>query len=213
MPVDGLRCLHAPTTALEAIRVAPQFRLFVLPVMQTSPLMHGADATIKGTDGTSVLTTIEMRLSRGGSRYVNIKDGSGALRARMFGTHASALIYSAEPIYDGQQPSAKAKDGTFAWAKMWKKAMSLSDHYMICTATGQDTYEKKGSFEARSPSAATNSMAVTYKGGGCCLIEDKRSFYEITMPRGMDALLMVALVAVRDGALGPPTPASSGGGQ
>ena len=64
---------------------------------------------------------------------------------------------------------------------------------------------------------------MTYmKGGGCALIEANRAFddgelagskgYAITMARGMDPLLVVALLAVRDGALGPPTPASSGGG-
>ena len=222
VPTDDLRCLHEPTASLETIRVAPEFRIFILPVIQTSPVLHGADVTIKAADGTSVLTAIEMRQSgKNDKRYVNIKDGSGALRARMFGTHEAALIYSTTPAYEGQQPSAKTKDGTFAWAKMWKKVTSLSDHYMICLATNDDEYEKKGSFEARAPSAATPSMAVKYKGGGCCLIAYKAidegvmagsKGYEITMQRGMDALLMVALVAVRDGALGPPIPASGGGG-
>lgn len=228
VPVDGLRCLQAPTTALEVIRVAPQFRLFTLPVMHTSPdgsrHQFGADATVKASDSASILTTIEMRLinQRQNQRYVDIKDGDGALRARMFGTHASALIYSAAPAYEGQQPSAKTKDGTFAWAKMLKRATSLRDHYTVHAATGQDEYETKGSFEARGPSVGTTSMAVTYKGGGCCLIEYKAFHdegqlagthgYAITFARGMDALLMIALVAVRDGALGPPVPASSGGG-
>ena len=151
VPTDDLRCLHEPTASLETIRVAPEFRVFILPVIQTSPVLHGADVTIKAADGTSVLTAIEMRQSgKNDKRYVNIKDGSGALRARMFGTHEAALIYATTPAYEGQQPSAKTKDGTFAWAKMWKKVTSLSDHYMICLATNDDEYEKKGSADLAS---------------------------------------------------------------
>ena len=130
-------------------------------------------------------------------------------------------IYSFSPFLDGQAPSVESPrlaalghGDLYAWAKVWKKTSSLKDHFVVGMATAQDAYEKTGSFAAIAPSAASEGLAVTYQGTGCCLIERRNgeSHHTLTVARGMDLLLMIALVTLRDSVLLLVESSGGGGG-
>ena len=80
----------------------------------------------------------------------------------------------------------------------------------MCTKdTGDNEYEsaEAGSFEGTAPGTMSPKCSITYKGVGCCLVERKviewgdligTNAYSVTIAAGVDPMLMIAFVAIKD---------------
>ena len=100
----------------------------------------------------------------------------------------------------------------YAYAKVWKKVMSIEDEFHICMCTkdtGDNEYEaaEEGSFLGVAPGTMSPKCSVTYKGVGCCLVDRKvldwgdllgTNAYTVTMAAGVDPALFIAFVAIKD---------------
>ena len=210
-------------------------QVFFQPQFQQRVLYHGKqDATIKGMDG-SLLTLIEMRLDKKENRYFVINDGNRTPIAWVEGTYQSAQLLSSVPYFDNQAPS---NNGRYAWANITRNM--ITNTMTMRMASGALLESKDIGLGSKSmavtyiPVSGTatalvggTATAVGHEGSGCCLVDFQRRLpddlpaalklagqygYAMTLTRGMDPFLMIALVAVRDGALGLPLPASGGGG-
>ena len=50
----------------------------------------------------------------------------------------------------------------YAWAKVWKRSLSITDEFTICMATGDNEYEEaeKGTYKAIAPGKLSSKLMV-----------------------------------------------------
>lgn len=198
--------------------VPPTEKLTTLAVKQNYLSRHGitnatTDIKVKDIDG-KVYASVNAKSFQVRERAV-IDDANGTpvccILEKMLSVGPSYFIYSFKPYFDGQQPSGEKEGGKdlYAWAKVWKKVMSMIAEYEICMAVGDDTYQPPGSglFKAKAPAMASTKLQVTKDGRGCALIDRGVIGFDdfvdnvgwtLTISKGIDPVLMISLIAIAD---------------
>lgn len=191
----------------------PEDDVVVLAMKEKILSLSGQDFSIKSKDGKVVAIMQGKNLSLR-DRSV-LKDAAGepvaCILEKMLSMSISFFVYSFKPYFKGQEPTSEKQGGQplYAWAKVWKKSMSVTDEFHICMATGNNEYEpaNEGSYKALAPGYLSSQLMVTKGGQGCCLITRAElqwgdliggNHYEVSIAAGIDPILMVALVGIRD---------------
>lgn len=178
--------------------------------------LSSSDFTVKDKEGNLVAKLDGKNMSLR-TRTV-LMDAQGehvaCILEKVFSMSPSFFVYSFSPRYEGQQPTDETQydKPLYAYAKIWKKNMSIKDEFHICMCTkdtGDNEYEKaaEGSFEGKAPGTMSPKCSITYKGKGCALVDRKvldwgdligTNAYTVTMAPGVDPMLMIAFVAIKD---------------
>ena len=178
--------------------------------------LSGGDFSVKDMDGNVVAKLDGKNLSLRERTVVLDANGQpcACILEKIFAMSPAFFVYAFSPRYDGQQPTNETQNEMplYAYAKVWKKAMSIKDEFHICLCTkdtGDNEYEKaeEGSFTGLAPGTLSPKCQITYKGVGCALVDRKvldwgdligNNAYTLTMAAGVDPMLMVAFVAIKD---------------
>ena len=75
------------------------------------------------------------------------------------------FIYSFKPYFNGQKPTGEKQDGKdlYAWAKVWKRLVAVTDEFEICMAVNDNEYQQPehGLFKAVAPSMLSPKLMVS----------------------------------------------------
>jgi len=201
-PVDAYKGLAPPTE-----------KTTVFAVKQKLLTLTGQAMSIKDKENKLIAKIDGKILSIRDRCVIHGADGQPAccIIERILSVSKSYFVYSYKPYFEGQKPSGEKMDGAdlYAWAKIWKRLVAITDEFEICMAVGDDEYEAAdaGSYKAKAPSMTSPKLQVEKQGKGCALVERKVidfgelidiNGWELTVAKGIDPVLMIALISVKD---------------
>jgi len=191
----------------------PTDKTTIVAIKQKLLSLTGQSMDIKDKEGNTV-AKIDGKLWSIRSRAVILgADGTPAccIIEKMLSMSPTYFIYSFKPYFEGQKPTGEQQDGKdlYAWAKIWKRLVAITNEFNICMAVGDDEYQEPehGLFRAVSPSMTSPKLQVTKDGRGCALVERKVidfgelidvNGWTLTIAKGIDPILMIALISVKD---------------
>lgn len=178
--------------------------------------LSGGDFSVKDKEG-NVFAKLDGKNMSMRERTV-LMDANGepvaCILEKILSMSPAFFVYAFEPRYEGQAPTSETQNGKplYAYAKVFKKLMSIKDEFHICMCTkdtGDNEYEKPdaASFDGKAPGTMSPKCSLTYKGSGCALVDRKvldwgeligANAYTLTMAAGVDPMLMIAFVAIKD---------------
>lgn len=195
--------------------VKPTSEVTTLAIKQKLLSITGQAMTIKDTKGNTIANIDGIIMSVRDRAVIKDADGKPAccIIQKILSAGHSYFIYAFKPYFPGQNPSGEKQDGKdlYAWAKIWKRLVSITAEYNICMAVSDDEYQEPedGLFKAVAPSMTSPKLQVKKDGRGCALVERKvidfgelidMNGWVVTISKGIDPILMIALVAVADSA-------------
>jgi len=157
----------------------PTEKVTTLAIKQKLLSLTGQSMDIKAKDGT-LFAKIDGKIWSIRDRAV-IMDADGkpacCIISKIFAMSPTYFVYAYKPYFDGQKPTGEKQDGKdlYAWAKIWKRLVAITDEFNICMAVGDDEYQapESGLFKATAPSMTSPKLQVTKDGRGCTLVERK----------------------------------------
>jgi len=191
----------------------PTDKVTTLAIKQKLLSLTGQSMDIKDKDG-CLVAKIDGKIWSLRDRAVILDaDGQPAccIIQKMLSMSPSYFVYAFKPYFDGQKPTGEKQDGKdlYAWAKIWKRLVSITDEFNICMAVGDDEYQapEHGLFKAVAPSMTSPKLQVSKDGRGCALVERKVidfgelidiNGWTLIIAKGIDPILMIALISVKD---------------
>mmetsp|Transcript_63823 Transcript_63823/g.106132 ORF Transcript_63823/g.106132 Transcript_63823/m.106132 type:complete len:228 (+) Transcript_63823:56-739(+) len=191
----------------------PSSDVILLAMQQKFLSLSSQDFSVKDNKGNIIAILDGKNLSlRDRAVLMNAnREPIACLLEKIFSGSITFFVYAYKPYFDGQKPCGEKQNGQelYAWAKIWKKLLSITDEFHICMATGDNEYEaaEPGTYEGKAPGKLSSKLMVTKNGKGCCLIDREElqwgdligtNSYAVSIAAGIDPVLMIALTAIKD---------------
>uniref|UniRef100_A0A7S3ACR7 Phospholipid scramblase n=1 Tax=Haptolina ericina TaxID=156174 RepID=A0A7S3ACR7_9EUKA len=191
----------------------PTDKMTTFAVKQKLLSLTGQSMSIKDNEG-NLIASIDGKIFTLRDRCVIFgADGRPAccIIQKILSMSPAYFIYSFKPYFNGQKPTGEKQDGKdlYAWAKVWKRLVAVTDEFEICMAVNDNEYQQPehGLFKAVAPSMLSPKLMVKKDGRGCALVERRvidfgelidMNGWMLTVSKGIDPILMIALISVKD---------------